>query len=365
MRFLRPLAALGAVLSVAVGIAACGGVPSDSVATVEGNSIKNATFNHWLAVAATANASETGGAPVIPTPPSFSACISHLAATSAKTKKAKPPTHAQLKSECETQYQSLKKEVVNYLISSEWVLGEAKNLGIKLSDSEVHKEFMKIRSEQFPTSAEFEKFLKTSGQTVSDLLLRVKLNMLSQKIQHKVLVENEHVTNAEIEKYYRENKTTFGSPETRSVALVLTKAEAAAKEAKKEVEEGKSWAEVAKKRSIDPVSKAKGGMLKEVVKGQETKQLSEALFAAPLHTLSGPVKTPFGYYIYEVKSIKPATSKPLSSVHKRIKEQLSVTKDQKALAAFVKEFKKRWKEQTECREGYVVPNCKEYAAPKE
>ncbi|HUA12668.1 MAG TPA: peptidyl-prolyl cis-trans isomerase [Solirubrobacteraceae bacterium] len=363
-RLARPIAALGAVFFACIAFAACGGVPSDSIATVEGNAIKNTTFDHWLQVAATTSAGQIGGAPVVPMPPSYGACIAHLESVQSKAKGVKPKTHEELKKQCETQYESLKKEVVNYLISSEWVLGEAKNLDVKVTDSQVHKEFEKIRDTQFPSTAEFEKFLKSSGQTVSDLLLRVKLNMLSQKIQHKVLTENEKVSEEEIKKYYEENKSTFGTPETRSVELVLTKTEQEAKEAKKEIESGKSWDEVAKARSIDPVSKAKGGLLKEVVKGQEAKALSEAIFSAPLNTLSGPVKTPFGYYIYEVKSIHPGTSKPLSKEHKRIKEQLSVAKDQKALAKFVKEFKEHWKDQTECREGFVVPNCKEYTAPK-
>ncbi len=76
--------------------------------------------------------------------------------------------------------------MLGFLISSEWVIGEAANLGVKVSDAEVKKEFEKIKNEQFPKAAEFEKFLASSGQTVSDLLLRVKLNMLSSKIQQKI-----------------------------------------------------------------------------------------------------------------------------------------------------------------------------------
>ena len=71
--------------------------------------------------------------------------------------------------------------MLGFLISSTWVLGEANSLGVKVSDKEVKKQFAKIKSQQFPKAAEFEKFLKTSGQTVSDLLLRVKLNLLSRK----------------------------------------------------------------------------------------------------------------------------------------------------------------------------------------
>ena len=73
--------------------------------------------------------------------------------------------------------------MLGFLISSNWVLKEGRIAGREASDAEVKKQFDKIKNEQFPKAAEFEKFLASSGQTVSDLLLRVKLNMMSQKIQ--------------------------------------------------------------------------------------------------------------------------------------------------------------------------------------
>ena len=111
----------------------------------------------------------------------------------------------------------LKQEVLGFLISSEWVIGEAGKLGVKVSDAGVKKEFEKIKNEQFPKAAEFEKFLATSGQTVSDLLLRVKLNMLSSKIQQKIAKGKGAPSKAEIEKYYKENESRFGTPEKRNV----------------------------------------------------------------------------------------------------------------------------------------------------
>ena len=122
---------------------------------------------------------------VVPDPPHYTACIAHLAEVSEKTTKTKPPT-AQLKSQCEQQFKALQQEVLGFLTSSAWVLGEAKSLGVKASDKEVRSQFQKVKDQQFKKPAEFEKFLATSGQTVSDLLLRVKLNMLSQKIGHRL-----------------------------------------------------------------------------------------------------------------------------------------------------------------------------------
>jgi foldase protein PrsA len=362
---LRSISALGAVLFALVGIAACGGVPGDAVVQVGGTPITKTAFDHWMKVASASSASGTTEKAVVPEPPNYSACISHLAATTPKPPKGQPaPTTKQLKSECETQYKSLQSEVLGFLISSQWVIGEASSLGVKLSDAEVKKEFAKIKTAQFPKAAEFEKFLATSGQSVSDLLLRVKLNLLSQKIQKQIIKKKSNVTQAQITKYYEENKSKYGTPEKRNVRIVLTKTEAAAQSAKKEIESGKSFASVASKDSIDPTSKANGGLLKEVVKGEEEKALDTAIFSAAKNKLGGPVKTPFGYYVYEVVSITTGTQEPLSKVQSTIKQQLIATGEQSALSKFVKGFKKKWQAKTECRSGYMAADCKGYKAPK-
>jgi foldase protein PrsA len=360
---LRFIAALGAVLFAAVALAACGGIPGDAVVQVNGNNIATTTFEHWMNVAAASGAVNAGEHPVVPVPPNYTTCISHLASNAAKDKTT-VPSNATLKTQCAAQYKSLSKEVLGFLISSEWVLGEANALGVKVSDEEVHKQFQTIKSTQFPTAAEFEKFVSKSGQTVSDLLLRVKLNMLSQKIQQKIVKDAANVTEHEVEKYYNENKSKYGTPEKRSVQIILTKTEAEALAAKKEIESGASFASVAKAKSNDPVSKANGGLLPEVVKGQEEKALDEAIFTASVDKLGGPVKTPFGYYIYVVKTIKPASQESLDKVKSTVKQTLVSTREQAALTKFVKEFKKNWTAKTDCQPEYVVPDCKQYKAPK-
>lgn len=362
----RLIPALGAVLFALVGLSACGGgVPSDAVVQVGGTPLTRTAFNHWMGVAAGANVAGTGSKAVIPDPPSYTNCIAHLKATEPKPAKGQPAqTTQQLKTQCEQQYKSLQQEVLGFLISSQWVIGEAGSLGVHVSDAEVKKEFEKIKKTQFPKAAEFEKFLQTSGQSVSDLLLRVKLNMLSQKIQKKVVADKGKVTQAQITKYYNENKSRYGTPEKRTVRIILTKTEAEANKAKQEIESGKSFASVAKATSVDPTSKANGGLIKEVSKGQEEQALDNALFTAKKGVLGGPVKTPFGYYIYEVVSITTGSQQPLSKVQSTIKQQLIATNQQQALSKFVKEFRKKWTSKTICRVGYVVTDCKSYKAPK-
>jgi parvulin-like peptidyl-prolyl isomerase len=335
------------------------------VAQVDGTPITTPTFKHWIKVAAVSSASgPLTKNPVPPEPPEYTACIAHLKEIApAPAKGQAPPTAAVLKKECAGQYKAFSQEVLGFLISSSWVLGEAKSLGIKLTDKEVKKQFETIKSQQFPKAAEFEKFLTTSGQSVSDLLLRVKLNMLSTRIQAKIIKNKGQVTQAQISKYYNENASRYTQPEKRNVLVVLTKSEAAAKSAKKEIESGKSFGTVAKRVSTDPISKNAGGLLTEVVKGQQEATLDAAIFAAKVNVLTGPVKTPFGYYVLQVQSITPGSHQTLAQAQTSIKGQLTAQQQQKALANFVKEFKKKWKAKSDCRAAYVVADCKQYKAP--
>ncbi len=87
----------------------------------------------------------------------------------------------------------------------------------------------------------------------------MKLNLLSQKIQQKIVKAKSTVTDAEVEKYFNENKSQFGTPEKRTVADHPHEDRSrSAEAAKKEIESGKSFARSPKKVSIDPTSKAPG-----------------------------------------------------------------------------------------------------------
>jgi foldase protein PrsA len=352
--------ALGAFFVPASIVAGCGGVPGNAVATVDGASIEKDTFDHWLTIA-----SKAGGqaATAAPKPPKYEACINQKRKTTPKPAKGQPKvTDAALKKQCKQEYGALRDQVLQLLVSFEWIEGEAKEQNIKVSDKEIQKTFAKQKKEAFPKEADYAKFLKDSGQTEKDIIKRVRLDTLSNKIREKVTKGKDKVSDAEITAYYNKNKTRFAQPERRDLRIVLTKGEAKAKQAKQAIEDGQSFAKVAKKFSIDQASKAQGGKLPAVAKGQQEKALDEAIFKAKKGKLTGPVKTQFGYYVFEVTKVSEASQQTLAQAKKTIEQTLSSQNQQKALDKFVKSFRKRWKAKTECAAGYRTQDCKN--APK-
>ena len=296
-------------------------------------------------------------------PPDFTECIAAAKKAAAKPAEGQPKqTDADYKKQCKQQYDQLRDQVLGLLISFEWIEREAEEQGVKVTDDEVKKSFEEQKKQSFPKDADYEKFLKDSGQTEEDVLMRVRLDTLSNKIRDKVTKGKDKVTDQQIEDYYDKNKAQFAQPERRDLSIVLTKTEAKAEEAKAALENGESFKSVAKEYSIDDASKAQGGKLPAVAKGQQEKAFDDAIFKAKKGEIAGPVKTQFGYYVFEVDKITKASQQTLEQAKTTIQQVLASQNQQKALDAFVKDFRKKWKEKTDCREGYVTQDCKN--APK-
>jgi hypothetical protein len=77
-------------------------------------------------------------------------------------------------------------EVMGFLISSYWLIGEASDLHIHVSAAAVRRRFDRLREKQFRRRGEFGKFLERTGETVADLLFRVRLSMLEADLRQRV-----------------------------------------------------------------------------------------------------------------------------------------------------------------------------------
>jgi foldase protein PrsA len=335
-------------------------VPGNAVATVDGSNIDKADFSHWLNVASKSSGTNS----TVPDAPKYTKCVAAKRKTTPKPAKGQPKTtDEQLKKQCKTEYDALRTQVIGLLVSYKWIQGEADKQGVKVTDAEVKKSFDTQRKQNFPKDADFQKFLKTSGQTQDDIMLRVKLDLLSQKIRDKVIKGKDQISDAQIQAFYDKNKARFTQAETRDLQIVLTKTQAKANAAKKALQSGQPWAKVVKQYSVDAASKAKGGKLPGQAKGTLEKSLDAAVFAAPKNKLTGPIKTQFGFYVFRVTNIKKATTQSLAAAKTTIKQTLVSQNQQKALDAFVSDFRKRWRDKTECQSGYTTSDCKNGPKP--
>jgi foldase protein PrsA len=231
-----------------------------------------------------------------------------------------------------------------------------------VSDKAVQKQFSDQKKQSFQKDADYKKFLANSGMTEADLIFRVKLDVISNSVRTKVIKGKDAVSDAQISSYYNKNKARFAQPQRRDLLVVLTRTKAKADQAKAALKSGQSWASVAKKFSIDEASKAQGGKLPGVAKGQQEKAFDDAIFSAKKGATTGPVKTQFGFYVFQVTKITPASQQTLAQTKETIKNLLKSQNQQKALNTFVTQFRKDYKGKTKCSKDYVIPDCSN--APK-
>ena len=345
----------------AAAIAGCGDeIPSGAVAKVGDATITQDEFDKWLETAVTGQAQ--GGEAVVPDPPEFTKCVA------AKKKLPVPegqkkPGDAALKKQCEREYETIKGEVMQFLIQAEWVTQEAEDQGVKVSDAAVRKSLEDQKKQAFPTEKAYQEFIKSSGMSEEDILYRVKLNQLQEKLTQKITQDAGKVSDQDIEEYYEKNKRRFAQPERRDLRVVLTKTEQKAEQARKALAGGQQWKKVVNQYSIDEASKAQAGVLPAVAKGQQDKALDDAVFDAKKGELEGPVKTQFGWYVFEVEKITPASQQSLDESKETIRNLLRSERQQKTLDEWIKDFREEYKESTDCADDYRVAECDN--APKE
>ena len=349
-----------AALGIAV-LAGCGNdVPAGAVAKVGDSTISQDEFDKWLAIAVKGQG-QSGGA-AVPDPPDFEKCV----AAKKKTPVAKGqtrPSDAQLKKQCKTEFDNVKREVMQFLIQAEWMQQEAEEQGIEVKDAELKKALEDQKKQAFQNDKQYKDYLASSGMTEEDVLFRVRLNQLQEKLVKKVTEDAKKVSDEDIEAYYDKNKKRFAQPERRDLRVVLTKTEAKARRAKRALDSGQPFRRVVKQYSIDEASKSQNGLLPAVSEGQQEKAFDEAIFSAKKGQIEGPVKTQFGWYVFEVEKVTKASQQTLDQSKDTIRNLLRSQREQKALDAFVKDFRESYKDETDCAGDYRVAECKN--APKE
>jgi parvulin-like peptidyl-prolyl isomerase len=261
-------------------------------------------------------------------------------------------------------YEELKETALNGIFEGIWLQGLAAEEGIEVSDKEVAKERKKLEKESFKTKAEFKEFLKESGYDPADIDERVKLQILSTKLQENLKEQAPAPSQSEVENYYEAAKATqFTQKPSRDVRLVVNKDRKKAKEAREALAKdnsAKNWSKVAKKYSEDPTTKASGGLQKGVQEGVLEEPLNAAVFGTPEGQVEGPIKAQRGYTVFEVVNSTPESVQELKAVESQIQATMAQQAEQEYFTGFVETFSIQWTQRTHCAAGYVTERCANY-----
>lgn len=303
-------------------------IPSDGVAVVEDapeglGTVTEAQFKHALVQAA-------AGAKVTPVP--------------------KPG---------DEKYEELKETALGEIFDSIWIQGQAEEMGISVTEQEIDKELEKLKKQSFKSEKQYREFLKEAHFTRADVLLRVKLQMLSTKIQEQVTEEAPVPSSREVENYYEAAKASqYTTPESRDIRVVKNKDKSkveAAKTALEKDDSNQSWEKVAKQYSTD-TTKSNGGLQSAVTEGTLGEPLDAEVFAALSGEIEGPLQEGKTWVVFEVMKITKKKTQEFDEAKSQISEQLAEQINQQIFSAFVRNYGIRWISRTFCAADYTIEN---------
>ena len=227
---------------------------------------------------------------------------------------------------------------------AQWIQGEAADQGVKVTDARTSEVLQAAEEAAFPKETDYQAFLKQSGMTQEDILFRVKLDPLSNKIRDKVTKGKDKVTQAQITTYYNKNKTRFAQPERRDLAIVLTKTPGPGQRGQEGAGErpvaGRSWPRSTRstRRPRTPAASSSASP-----RASRSRRFDKAVFARQDTRSSGRSRRSSA-----TTSSRSPRSRGLAAVagagQRRRSSSSPAQNQQKALNDFVKDFQKKWKD---------------------
>ncbi|TML27979.1 MAG: hypothetical protein E6G26_07625 [Actinobacteria bacterium] len=240
------------------------------------------------------------------------------------------------------EYEQLKGQAITFLVQQAEVDGQAKKLGVDISDDKVDKEIARYKKQFYGGSdARYEKAVKQQGLTDEQARDAIRQQLISQALFKKVTGKVK-VSDADIKAYYDTHKTQYVQPESRDVRHILVTKKALADSLYQQLKGGANFAKLAKQYSKDPGSAAHGGKL-TVSKGQTVPQFDKTAFTLKTGQLSQPVHTQYGYHIIQALSaIKAASTTSLAQVRASIRQQLEQQRKNDQITKWLDDTKKSY-----------------------
>jgi len=204
----------------------------------------------------------------------------------------------------------------------------------------------------YKNEEDFNKYLKLRNVTEKELREPkgitddlVRANVIN-KIVYDNITKNVTVTDKDVKDYYEANKESFQEGENKvHIAHILVKTKEESDKIKKELDEGKDFANIAKEKSLDVATKDKGGDL-GWINYKDMKQGMVFMLAAKTMNkgeVSQPIKEKDGWHILKVIDKKIYTPKPFDDVKDNIKKVLINQKKNKLWQDSFSKWKKEAK----------------------
>jgi parvulin-like peptidyl-prolyl isomerase len=243
---------------------------------------------------------------------------------------------------------TIKKNIVNELISELLIKDRADRLGITVSDAEVKDAVTRLKGQYgIETDEQFESSLRTSGLTRTDMEARLRDTLVTNKVFGRELRNRGDLSDPELRERYNREKEQYRLPERahlREIVILKEDKPAEAQQRAAEVGEavrkaGADFATIASTMSQSG-SRDKGGDLGEVAKGDLVAELDKAVFSAPSGSVIGPIETKSAFHIVRVEQRLPSEVPGFEAVKDRLRRDASEETFQRDYKTYIENLRK-------------------------
>jgi foldase protein PrsA len=208
-------------------------------------------------------------------------------------------------------------QALDVLIMKRIIEMEAKKQDVQVSAEDIDGEIEQM-AQQYGGMEAFNQIMSMYGYSIEDMKDNIGMNLqIEALLRPRISISEE-----EMQEYFEGNKESFAVEEQVKTSHILTETEETAAEVKEKLDAGEDFAELAKEYSIDNSNKDFGGDLGYVKRGQMVSEFEEAVFSMEAGSISGPVKTQFGYHIIKVDEKKEAKEADYENSKEKIEEIL-------------------------------------------
>ncbi len=248
---------------------------------------------------------------------------------------------------------AIKMQVLDELIDSA-VLSQAALSEKDLPDVEdqVNQKILSLAS-TFGSKENYAEFLKTKNTSLEKKKEYFRNSFLVQAYFDKKGLTNPEIPEEEIKALYEEQKKSFRIPERVKYSQIFIKAgedaspeekkraRALAEQAKKMLEDGKSFPEVAKELAEQSDLEITGGDRGYVNKGVLPVKVEEVAFSIMPWKISDVIQSEFGYHVLAISDKKPAEYSPYEKVRDFLLRYLQTEAVRKNVTRHTKELRKK------------------------
>jgi parvulin-like peptidyl-prolyl isomerase len=195
-------------------------------------------------------------------------------------------------------------------------------------------------------------------EEVAKRIKEIADNLIIQELIKEEVIDKTKVSDADIEKYYKDNNKEFIQPEKVKVYIIQFKLKENATpeekkaqkknadQALKRLKKGEDFEKVAKEVSEDERTKNSGGNTGFFSKGKRSNtygpKVEDAAFTLKTGAISSVIEDKTGYYIIKVAEKKPEKEETLQEAKSRIERRIQQEQQKKTYDAYLASLEKRY-----------------------